>query len=295
MDHGGQPEPPGGAHRPGHHQPGPDHRPHRAPGHRGQLHHRPGQRHGLAPVQQHHLPDGGLRLPQREPPPARGRHPGHRPGSHPQAEQLALPPDPAGGQRGGDQGLVDPGHQPGALLDRQGAPCRKCSAGWSSWSCRTCTRPPTPRSCADLLLPAGGSGEKNGTFINSERRIGMVQKIFDPPGQALPDFEIFRRIAQAWGCGPMFREWTSPEAVFQILKRLSAGQPCDFSGIRDYSMLLEKGGIQWPFPAGADPRRGGRGPAAVRGRPLLHRQRQGPAALRGHRAPARSPGRPASP
>ena len=107
---------------------------------------------------------------------------------------------------------------------------------------------------ADLFLPGAGSGEKNGTFINSERRIGIVQKILDPPGQALPDFEIFRRIAQAWGCGPMFREWTSPEAVFQILKRLSAGQPCDITGIRDYSMLLEKGGIQWPFPAGSDPR-----------------------------------------
>jgi anaerobic selenocysteine-containing dehydrogenase len=107
---------------------------------------------------------------------------------------------------------------------------------------------------ADLFLPGAGSGEKNGTFINSERRIGIVQKILDPPGQALPDFEIFRRIAQAWGCGPMFREWTSPEAVFQILKRLSASQPCDITGISDYSMLLAKGGIQWPFPAGSDPR-----------------------------------------
>jgi anaerobic selenocysteine-containing dehydrogenase len=106
---------------------------------------------------------------------------------------------------------------------------------------------------ADLLLPAAGSGEKDGTFVNSERRIGVVQKIFDPPGQALSDFDIFRRIAQAWGCGEMFREWTSPEAVFQILKRLSAGQPCDITGIRDYAMLLQEGGIQWPFPAGTDP------------------------------------------
>ncbi len=106
---------------------------------------------------------------------------------------------------------------------------------------------------ADLLLPAAGSGEKDGTFINSERRIALVQKVFAPPGQALPDFEIFRRIAGAWGCGPMFHKWTSPEAVFQLLKRLSAGQPCDFTGIRDYAQLLEKGGIQWPCPAGADP------------------------------------------
>jgi assimilatory nitrate reductase catalytic subunit len=102
---------------------------------------------------------------------------------------------------------------------------------------------------ADLLLPAAGSGEKSGTFINSERRVGVVQKVIDPPGEALPDFEIFRRIAEAWGCGDLFRQWSSPEAAFQILKRLSRGQPCDISGIRDYALLVEKRGIQWPYPA----------------------------------------------
>ena len=49
----------------------------------------------------------------------------------------------------------------------------------------------------------------------------------------------------------MFREWDSPEAVFQILKRLSRGQPCDITGIDDYAMLDERGGIQWPYPAEA--------------------------------------------
>ena len=103
---------------------------------------------------------------------------------------------------------------------------------------------------ADLLLPAAGSGEKSGSFINSERRIGVVQKVMEPPGDALADFAIFRRIAEAWGCGELFREWSSPEAVFQILKRLSRGQPCDISGIRDYAMLVERRGIQWPYPEG---------------------------------------------
>src|SRR5262249_23603822 len=42
--------------------------------------------------------------------------------------------------------------------------------------------------------------------------------------------------------------WESPEAVFQTLKRLSAGQPCDFSGVRDYRMLDEQRGVQWPCP-----------------------------------------------
>src|SRR5262249_41134072 len=33
-----------------------------------------------------------------------------------------------------------------------------------------------------------------------------------------------------------------------ILKKLSRGQPCDFSGIRDYAHLDAEGGIQWPHP-----------------------------------------------
>jgi assimilatory nitrate reductase catalytic subunit len=104
---------------------------------------------------------------------------------------------------------------------------------------------------ADLVLPAAGWGEKEGTFINSERRIGVIKKVARAPGQALADFHIFRLIAEAWGCGELFAEWTTPEAVFQILKRLSRGRPCDFSGVRDYAMLDQSGGIQWPFPEGA--------------------------------------------
>lgn len=104
---------------------------------------------------------------------------------------------------------------------------------------------------ADLVLPAAAAGEKSGTFINSERRFGILQAVAKPPGEALSDFEIFRRIADRWGCGALFREWTHPEAVFQILKRLSAGQPCDITGIRDYRMIIDEGGVQWPWPAGA--------------------------------------------
>lgn len=106
---------------------------------------------------------------------------------------------------------------------------------------------------ADLVLPAAGWGEKDGTVINSERRIGLFKKVARAPGQALADFHIFKGVAEAWGCGDMFREWSSPEAVFRILQRLSAGRPCDFSGIAGYRQIDAAGGIQWPYPAeGAD-------------------------------------------
>jgi assimilatory nitrate reductase catalytic subunit len=101
---------------------------------------------------------------------------------------------------------------------------------------------------AHLVLPAAAWGEKTGTFINSERRIGVVKKVSRPPGHALSDFNIFKLVAQYWGCGEMFNEWSSPEAAFQILKKLSRGQPCDITGIRDYQMIDEAGGIQWPLP-----------------------------------------------
>ena len=106
---------------------------------------------------------------------------------------------------------------------------------------------------ADLVLPAAGWGEKDGTFINSERRIGTIRKVAAAPGEALADFAIFKLVAEYWGCGEQFRAWASPEAAFQILKRLSAGQPCDISGIADYAMLDERGGIQWPCPADQPP------------------------------------------
>lgn len=106
---------------------------------------------------------------------------------------------------------------------------------------------------AHLLLPAAGSGEKDGTFINSERRLGVVQKVMNPPGEARSDFDIFRLIAARWGCGNLFAEWTDPEAAFRVLQRTTAGRPCDITGIQGYAMLRERSGIQWPYPqTGAD-------------------------------------------
>lgn len=101
---------------------------------------------------------------------------------------------------------------------------------------------------ADVFLPAAGWGEKEGTFINSERRIGLVKKVRRSPGQALADFHVFQLVAEAWGVGHLFREWKTPEDTFQILKRLSRGTPCDITGIPGYVDIDAAGGIQWPLP-----------------------------------------------
>jgi len=104
---------------------------------------------------------------------------------------------------------------------------------------------------ADIVLPAAGWGEKEGTFINSERRLGVVKQVRRAPGQALADFWIFKLVAEAWGCGELFARWTDPEAAFRLLAELTAGRPCDISGVEGYAQIDERAGIQWPYPRGA--------------------------------------------
>jgi formate dehydrogenase alpha subunit len=59
--------------------------------------------------------------------------------------------------------------------------------------------PPDPGYEADLVLPASAFTEIDGTFINGEGRIQRVRKAGNPPGEALPDWEILSRIAQKMG------------------------------------------------------------------------------------------------
>ena len=100
---------------------------------------------------------------------------------------------------------------------------------------------------ADLVLPSAGWGEKEGTFINSERRYGLLKKVRRAPGQALSDFQILRGVAHYWGAGEQFAEWTDPEAVFRIMQRASRDKPCDITGIDGYAHIDRCGGIQWPW------------------------------------------------
>ena len=43
-----------------------------------------------------------------------------------------------------------------------------------------------------------------------------MRKVARAPGEALADFHIFKLVADYWGCGEMFRQWESPEAVFPV-------------------------------------------------------------------------------
>ena len=110
---------------------------------------------------------------------------------------------------------------------------------------------------ADVVLPAAIWGEKDGTFTNSERRVSRVRAAVEPPGEARSDFQIFLDVAERWGCrDELFGGWTEPGDAFAEWKRVSAGRPCDYSGIT-YERLDEAGGVQWPCPEGDDVPLGG--------------------------------------
>jgi len=56
--------------------------------------------------------------------------------------------------------------------------------------------PTDPWQDSDLALPAAAFTEMDGTYINGEGRIQKIRKAVDPPGEALPDWEILCRIAR---------------------------------------------------------------------------------------------------
>lgn len=103
---------------------------------------------------------------------------------------------------------------------------------------------------AHVFLPAAMWAEKTGTFTNTERRIGLVRKAVEPPGEAKSDLEIFATAARAMGLGRLFPgEWTS-ESAFDEIRAVSGGRLCDYSGVT-YDDLAERGGVQWPCAPGS--------------------------------------------
>jgi anaerobic selenocysteine-containing dehydrogenase len=110
---------------------------------------------------------------------------------------------------------------------------------------------------ADVVLPAAIWGEKDGTYTNSERRVSRVRAAVEPPGEARSDFAIFLDVARRWGCADeLFPGWAAPDDAFAEWRRVSAGRPCDYSGIT-YDRIDQVGGVFWPCPEGDEVPLGG--------------------------------------
>ena len=89
---------------------------------------------------------------------------------------------------------------------------------------------------ADVLLPATGWGEKDGTVTNSERCISRQRAFLPVPGQARPDWWHLAQVAQRMGFAGF--DWTGPDQIFAEHAALSAvagrlGSDFDISNLRD--------------------------------------------------------------
>ena len=83
-------------------------------------------------------------------------------------------------------------------------------------------------------------------MISSERRIQLIERLVDPPGNAKPDFEIVKLIAHALGNESEF-QFQNSEQVFEEWKVFTKGTFCDMNGIT-YERLRRESGIQLPCP-----------------------------------------------
>ena len=107
---------------------------------------------------------------------------------------------------------------------------------------------------AHVILPAAAWSENDGTFTNSERRVSRVRTAGPAPGDAKPNWWIFREIARKMG-----HEWASMSAREIWDNEISPLAP-SMLGIR-YARI-EGDGLQWPVPNEEHP-----------GTPTLHRDR----------------------
>lgn len=93
---------------------------------------------------------------------------------------------------------------------------------------------------ADVVLPAASFAEKDGTFVNTERKVQLGRKAIDPPGEAKSDFDIFCELGKKLGLkGFNYKE---PAEAMQEIGELNP----KWKGIT-YERL-EEGGICWPCP-----------------------------------------------
>lgn len=99
---------------------------------------------------------------------------------------------------------------------------------------------------ADVLLPGALWAEAEGTMINSERNITLMQQAVNPPGEAMADWRIIAEVAKAMGYSDGFN-FNSAEDVFEEIKRFyNPKTGWDMRGV-SYARLREQP-LQWPMP-----------------------------------------------
>ncbi len=108
------------------------------------------------------------------------------------------------------------------------------------------------KAFGDVFLPAASAFERDGTFMNSDRRVQRVRQVVPPRGQARPDHWIIGEVARRLGAGKHF-EFENAEAIWNEVRSVwPAGAGLSYRRI-------EKESLHWPCPTESHP-----------GTPILH-------------------------
>jgi formate dehydrogenase major subunit len=99
----------------------------------------------------------------------------------------------------------------------------------------------TAEAFGTVFLPAASSFEKEGTFMNGERRVQRVRQVLPPKGEARSDQWILCRLAERLGHAKAFA-YEGPEPIWDEIRALWPAV-----GGMSYARL-DRGGLQWPCP-----------------------------------------------
>ena len=102
---------------------------------------------------------------------------------------------------------------------------------------------------ADVILPAAVFAEKEGTFTNSERRVQRVRKAVEPPGDALPDWEILVMLANKMGANWSYKD--PAEVYAEMVKDVPQFAGISHEKLEKIDRVAEENsitGLQWPCP-----------------------------------------------
>ncbi|OHV43924.1 molybdopterin oxidoreductase [Pseudofrankia sp. BMG5.36] len=102
---------------------------------------------------------------------------------------------------------------------------------------------------ADVVLPVAQWAEEEGTMTNLEGRVLRRRRALAPPPGVRTDLDVISELATRLGCSAEAFP-VEPRAVFEELRRASAGGLADYSGI-SYERIEAEKGVFWPCPAPA--------------------------------------------
>ncbi|KZX15528.1 formate dehydrogenase H [Methanobrevibacter cuticularis] len=104
---------------------------------------------------------------------------------------------------------------------------------------------------ADVVFPAAGWGEQEGTFTNGERRVQLVRKAVNPPGEAKVDWEIMKEIAVRMGAESEQFTYKNAEEIFDEMRKITP----QYRGM-DRKRLERPEALHWPCPDESHPGQG---------------------------------------